>query len=220
MKTIDFFFDPISPYAYLAFERLPQALEGCSYVVDYRPVLFAGLLKHWGQKGPAEIAPKRAWTWRQVAWTAHRFGIALQPLAVHPFNPLSLLRLALACAPAGRLPNRHVVETIFRSVWTQGGDPVAPERIAALQAQLQPARDPQGDDVKQALRDATEAAIALGVFGVPTLRVRDAAVDGGPLFWGVDALDMVKACLQGDPWFEPTHWDALAAPTPGIVRRP
>ena len=67
MKSLSFWFDPISPYAYLAFEHLPQALEGCSYVVDYRPVLFAGLLGHWGQLGPAEIEPKRAWTFRQVA---------------------------------------------------------------------------------------------------------------------------------------------------------
>ena len=57
MHNIDFWFDPISPFAYLAFEQLPQALEGCSYAVNYRPVLLAGLLAHWGQKGPAEIEP-------------------------------------------------------------------------------------------------------------------------------------------------------------------
>ena len=53
MKAVTFWFDPVSPFAYLAFERLPQAVEGCSYAVAYRPVLFAGLLAHWGQKGPA-----------------------------------------------------------------------------------------------------------------------------------------------------------------------
>ena len=72
MKTIDFWFDPISPFAYLAFERLPEALEGLSYSVAYRPVLFGALLKHWDHKGPAEIEPKRAWTFRQVHWLAHR----------------------------------------------------------------------------------------------------------------------------------------------------
>ena len=84
MKTLTFWFDPISPYAYLAFEHLPQALEGCSYAVDYRPVLLAGLLGHWGQLGPAEIEPKRAWTFRQVAWQAHRLGIAMDTPAQHP----------------------------------------------------------------------------------------------------------------------------------------
>ena len=110
MQALTFWFDPISPYAYLAFEHLPQALEGCSYVVDYRPVLFAGLLSHWGQLGPAEVAPKRAWTYRQVAWQAHRLGIDMALPAQHPFNPLPLLRLALASTAPGGLPNRRVVE--------------------------------------------------------------------------------------------------------------
>ena len=44
MKALTFYFDVVSPYAYLAFERLPQALEGLSHTVDYRPVLFAGFL--------------------------------------------------------------------------------------------------------------------------------------------------------------------------------
>jgi predicted Fe-S protein YdhL (DUF1289 family) len=107
-----FHFDFISPFAYLAFERLPQVLQGCSYAVEYRPVLFAGLLQHWGQKGPAEIEPKRAWTFRQVHWLAQQHGVALDTPAEHPFNPLPLLRLALACS-ADHRPNRRVVEAIF-----------------------------------------------------------------------------------------------------------
>ena len=111
MKHIGFWFDPISPFAYLAFERLPEALEGCSYAVEYRPVLFAGLLAHWGQKGPAEIEPKRAWTYRHIAWLAHTHGITMQMPAVHPFNPLPLLRLALAAGA-----NRRTVEAVMRPV--------------------------------------------------------------------------------------------------------
>jgi 2-hydroxychromene-2-carboxylate isomerase len=213
MKAIDFWFDPISPYAFLAFERLPQALEGCSYAVTYRPVLFAGLLGHWGQKGPAEVAPKRAWTMRQIAWMAHRHDIEIALPAVHPFNPLPLLRLALACTPAGGTPNRHTVEAVFRHVWRGGADPADPDRLHALQASLMPQRDPQSDDLKQELRMATDEAIALGVFGVPTLRVDER------LFWGVDSLEMVAECLRGDPWFEPAHWDQLAAPKSAVHRR-
>ena len=100
MKHITFYLDFISPYAYLAFEKLPQALEGLSYSVDYKPVLLAGLLKHHGQLGPAEIAGKREWTFRQVQWLAKAHGIALTIPQAHPFNPLALLRLALAGQPA------------------------------------------------------------------------------------------------------------------------
>lgn len=196
MKHIDFHLDFISPYAYLAFEQLPQALEGLSYEVTYKPVLFAGLLKHHGQLGPAEIPGKREWIYRQVLWLAHAHGIPLQMPAAHPFNPLALLRLALACGP-----NRLVCETLMRHVWRGGADAADPARLQQVQQQLAPARDPASDDVKAALKDATQEAIARGVFGVPTF-----AVDG-KLFWGLDALPMLRAWLQGDAWFD-TQWDA------------
>ena len=206
MKTITFFLDFISPYAYLAFEQLPKALEGLSYSVEYRPILFAGLLKHHGQLGPAEIAGKREWTYRQVLWQAHVHGIPMQMPPAHPFNPLGLLRLAIACGP-----NRHVCETIFRHVWRGGADAADAGRLQALQAALAPARDPASDEVKNALKEATSQAITVGLFGVPTF-----AVDG-KLFWGFDALPMLRAALEGDPWFD-ASWDAAAQPANGLVR--
>ena len=212
MKAITFWFDPISPFAYLAFEHLPEALEGCSYAVSYRPVLFAGMLAHWGQKGPAEIEPKRAWTFRHVAWWAHERGIAIDTPAQHPFNPLALLRLALASAPASGLPNRRVVELLMRHAWRGGADANDAERLRALQAAVAPQRDPASEAVKAELRAHTEVAVEHGVFGVPTIEL------DGRLFWGLDALPMVRAALQGDPWFEGTAWDAAAEPRPGVVR--
>src|SRR2546421_2627332 len=83
MKHITFHFDVVSPYAYLAFEKLPDALQGLTYSVDYRPVLFAAFLKHHGQLGPAEIEPKRDWTYRQVLWLAHANAIPPQMPAAH-----------------------------------------------------------------------------------------------------------------------------------------
>ena len=213
MKSIDFWFDPISPFAYLAFERLPEALEGLSYSVTYRPILFAALLKHWDHKGPAEIEPKRAWTFRQVHWLAHTHAIAMQTPAQHPFNPLALLRLAYACAGPGDVPNRHVCAAILKQVWHGGGDANDPDRVAELARQLAPRRDPAGDEVKQALKDATASALALGVFGVPTIGL------DGRLFWGLDSLEMVSACMRGDAWFdEGGSWDEAGAPRPGVKR--
>lgn len=217
MTPITFWFDPISPYAHLAFERLPQALEGCSYVVDYRPVLFAGLLQRWGQLGPAEIGPKRDWTYRQVLWLAHRHGIELQMPAVHPFNPLPLLRLLVACGQGG-LANRHQCEAVLRHVWTGGAVVDEPRRLAELEARLQPARDPRSDAVKQELRANTDAAIARGVFGVPTLELPGQAATAPPrLFWGFDALDMVADGLRGAEGFE-QRWSAAVAVGDGVQR--
>jgi 2-hydroxychromene-2-carboxylate isomerase len=214
VTPIRFWFDVVSPYAWLAFDRLPQALEGCSYVVEYRPLLFAGLLKHWGQKGPAEVTPKRAWTYRQVAWLAHQQGTPLELPQPHPFNPLDLQRLAVAALANGR-PNRRVTELLFRHVWCRGGaDPNDPDALRALVEQVAPARDPAGDDVKAELRTATEQAAAAGIFGVPTL------VAGERAFWGQDGLAMLRAALQRDPWFDGPAWDAAGAQPVGVQRRP
>jgi len=198
MKQLTFYLDFISPYAYLAFEKLPAALMGLSYQVRYRPLLFAGLLKHHGQRGPAEIAGKREWTYRQVLWLAHQAEVPLQLPAQHPFNPLALLRLALACGYDGDA-NRYVCETLFRHVWQGGHDALEPTRLDALRSQLPVRRGVDDDAVKQQLRDNTEAALARGVFGVPTIEVDD------KLFWGFDALPMLRAYLDGDPWFA-TQW--------------
>ena len=212
MQRIGFWFDPISPFAYLAFERLPQVLEGCSYEVQYRPVLFAGLLKHWGQLGPAEIEPKRAWTYRHVAWLAHEHGIAMQMPAAHPFNSLPLLRLALAAGEAGERPNRRVVELLMRHVWRGGHDAGDAARLAALAQAVAPRRDPADAAVKAELLALGDEAIAHGVFGVPAFEL------GGRLFWGVDALPMLRAALRGDAWFDGPQWQAAVA-TPVGVRR-
>lgn len=213
MKPITFYYDPVSPYAYLAFEKLPEALAGLSYGVRYKPVLFAGLLKHHGQLGPAEIAPKRDWTYRQVLWLAHQHGVALQLPACHPFNPLALLRLALACGEEGAT-NRYVTETLLRHVWRGGGDAGDASRLDALTAQLAPRRPPDSAEVKAELRRNTEEALAAGVFGVPSLAVDD------KLFWGLDALPMLRAWLMGDAWFSGPDWAQAAQLPTGATRQP
>ena len=214
MKPIDFYFDVISPYAYLAFEALPQALDGIDCDVRYKPILFAGLLKHFGQLGPAEIEPKRAWTYRHVTWLARRHGFVLDVPAAHPFNPLALLRLGWACAPAGGTPERSVCAALFRHVWQGGGAADDAQRIAALAQTLAPRCAPADPEVKQRLRAATEAAIGAGAFGVPAL------VADGRLFWGFDALPMLRAQLEGGAAAAELEaaWSASAHVAAGVQR--
>jgi len=212
MTQIDFWFDPVSPYAYLAFERLPEAFVGLSYSVSYRPIVFAALLKANATKGPAEIEPKRAWTFRQVHWLAHRAGIALETPLRHPFNPIALSRLAWATAPEDATPSRYVCERVLHHVWRGGADAADPVRHAALAAELAPRTAPASDANKQRLREATDQALARGVFGVPTIGI------GDKLFWGFDALDMAAALLRKDPWFDAPHWQREGAPRAGVTR--
>lgn len=212
MKHITFHLDFISPYAYLAFEQLPQALKGISYSVQYKPVLFASMLQHYGQLGGAEIAPKRDWTYRQVMWLANKLGVPLRMPAGHPFNPLQVLRLALACGANAGDTNRYVCELIFKHVWTSGADMAAAANFEELVAQLEPRHDLQGDSVKSSLKANTQSAISQHVFGVPTFEVDDKT------FWGLDALPMLRDYLLAEPWFAGNAWHAAGEVAVGATR--
>lgn len=186
MRDAIWYFDFVSPFAYLCLHRLkelPPALR-----IEYRPVLFAGLLGHWGQKGPAEIAAKRRYTYRWCNWWAKRLGIPFRFPAGHPFNPLQYLRLAIACEC-----RPEVVARIFDSLWTTGDDPGNPIAFTALARSLgfEPA-DLGAEPLKNTLRSNTEHAAARGVFGVPTFEI------DGEIFWGADSVDFVNAFLA-DP---------------------
>ena len=183
MKKADWYFDFISPFAYLALNRVEQLSRKVE--IRFRPVLFAGLLNHWEQKGPAEIPPKRVWTYRWCTWWAAQQGIAFRSPAVHPFNPLPYLRLAIA---TGNTP--LAIRRIFEAVWTTGADPNDERTFEQLARSLDIYPSRLGDQaIKDALRLETSQAVARDVFGVPTLIVDD------ELFWGADAMDFVEAYL-------------------------
>ena len=186
MRSALLYFDFVSPFAYICVHRLKEL--PADLAIEYRPVLFAGLLGHWGQKGPAEIASKRRYTYRWCNWWAKRLGIPFRFPAGHPFNPLHHLRLAIAC---GSKPD--VVQRIFDSLWTGADDPASPLAFSKLANLLgvDPARL-STDEIKGALRKNTEQAAARGVFGVPTFEV------DGELFWGADSIEFLNAFLA-DP---------------------
>jgi 2-hydroxychromene-2-carboxylate isomerase len=206
LKTIDWYFDFVSPFSYLQSERL-QAVSAQADI-RFKPVLFAGLLTHWENKGPAEIEPKRIWTFEHCAWLAHRHGIPMTVPASHPFNPLPLLRLCIALGAGA-----DAVHRLFRYVWREGRLPgeqpyweallrecgVAPEALDSAQ-------------IKARLRANGDDALAAGVFGVPS------AVVDNRCFWGFDATDMLLAYLDGDAFFQSEQLARARALPNGIQR--
>ena len=178
-SSVDWYFDFVSPYSYIALHRLGEL----SQPVNYKPVLFAGLLNHWGQKGPAEIPAKRRWTYRWCTWWAKSLGIAFRFPAEHPFNPLHHLRLALACES-----RPDAVKRIFESIWMSGENATDPQRFAGLCRDLGVA-EARLSEVKDQLRKNTEEAAARGVFGVPSFVV------DGEVFWGADSIEFLNAYL-------------------------
>lgn len=188
MKAIRWYFDFVSPYAYLQSRMLDRFADRAT--IDPVPVLFAGFLNHWGTTGPAELAPKRLWTYRFCQWFADSRGIPFAMPPAHPFNPIRPLRLAIAagCDPAA-------IDTIFRFIWGEGRDLDDPDAWRALTEVVGlPDADARIADpaVKDRLRANTDDAVARGVFGVPTLEI------DGEMFWGVDGTDFALACLD-DP---------------------
>ncbi|MEG0676172.1 MAG: 2-hydroxychromene-2-carboxylate isomerase [Comamonas sp.] len=210
MKHIRFYLDFVSPYAWLALQQMPKALQGLSYHVEYRPVLLGALLQHNSNPGPAGIPAKRAWTYRHVSWLGHSLGVELQMPAQHPFKPIALLRVALAHGRDGCI-NRFVAQSVMQHVWVGGQDANDLQRMQQLRTLLQDQKhhDEGGDEVKQCLRVNTDQAQQAGVFGVPAWEV------DGHVFWGLDALPMLSSYLQGDSWFD-GHWQAAAEVESGL----
>jgi 2-hydroxychromene-2-carboxylate isomerase len=181
-RSIDWYFDFVSPFSHICLHRLKELPEP----VGFKPVLFAGLLNHWGQKGPAEIPAKRQWTYRWCTWWARELGIPLRFPKAHPFNPLHYLRLSIAC---GNRP--EAVQRIFDFIWTSGEDASDPQRFLQLCRELSVTEDQlSASAVKDQLRKNTDEAAQRGVFGVPSF------VIDGEVFWGADAIDFLKAFLE------------------------
>lgn len=193
-EGLDWYFDFISPFSYLQWRLLRRDHPALARRLQPRPVLLAGLLNHWGQLGPAELPGKRKHTYRMVLWQAREAVVTLRFPPAHPFNPLPALRLCLAA------PDRvAAVDAIFRHIWEEGRAGDCVEALADVARELgiaDPAAALANPNVKKQLADNGAAAIALDVFGVPTL------VIDGELFWGNDASAMALAYLSNRKLFD------------------
>jgi 2-hydroxychromene-2-carboxylate isomerase len=208
-RSAVWYFDVISPYVYLQLAdlgRLPADIA-----IDPKPVLFAGLLGHWGQKGPAEIPGKRLHTYRQCAWLAETRGIPFRMPPAHPFNPLAALRLLCALGPT--LEQARIASAF---VFGEGRDPSTPEGLSTLGLALG-VQDAEGlashESAKATLRANTEEAVAAGVWGVPSFAV------GGQLFWGCDSFPMMLDFLADPKLFENAEMQRHATLPTGATRR-
>jgi 2-hydroxychromene-2-carboxylate isomerase len=217
--VVRFLFDFISPYAYLGWKQIHRVVAPFGAEVEIVPVLFAALLDAHGHKGPAEIAPKRAYTFKDVHRRAHELGLTVEPPPTHPFNPLLALRAA--SLPMDSDSRRRLVDALFAATWGGGGGVEDPAAVAAC------AREAGLDgeaivleaataEAKARLRAQTEEALRAGAFGVPTMLV------SGELFWGSDSFGHIEAFLRGEDPLASLGEDTLArweAIAPSAMRR-
>ena len=215
--SLRFYFDYISHNAYIAWTQVHALAARYDRVVEPVPVLFAGLLNAHGQKGPAEIPAKGWWMAKDLLRKSARLGVPLQPPASHPFNPLLSLRASLVPEDAGE--QRRLIDALFRAAWVERRDISAPAVVAAaadaagLDGQSI-VEATQSDAIKQCLRAGTDAAIAAGVFGVPTMIV------DGELFWGFDDFTHLELFLAGNDPLDRSVLDEWLQIRPTAARRP
>ena len=209
MADIHWYFDFISPFACLQWPKV-RALAA-RHPVEFRPILFAGVLDRIGQKGPAEIPAKRLFTYRHVLWRAAQRGQPMRFPPTHPFNPLPALRLCLALDA-----RPEAITAIFDWIWKHGRAADSVEALAPLARELgidDVAAAIGAPAVKERLKTNFEAAVAAQVFSVPTL-----AIDG-ELFWGDDAFDFAAAVLDDPGLLQEPAMRALETLPVGAARR-
>ena len=210
IRRADWYFDLLSPFAYLQLvAHLPRLRDKIEIVP--RPIVLGALLAHWGQKGPAEIAPKRLHTYRLAQHRAAALGVPLRFPPVHPFNPIPASRAIVACGG-----DWAAVETVFALVWRDGLDLSEPASLEAMARALHApdlAERIATDAVKSALRANGEAALAAGVFGVPSF------VLDGQVFWGEDATEMFEAYVADPGLFSAPEMARLESIRMGIARK-
>ena len=209
-RHADWYFDVLSPFAYLQLKaHMPRLRERVD--IRPRPIVLGAVLSHWGQKGPAEIEPKRLHTYRLAQYRAGQLGLPFRFPPVHPFNPITASRAIVA-----RGSDWATVEALFDTIWQQGVDLSTPSGLADLAGVLD---DPDlaerigTDAVKQELRANGEAALAAGVFGVPSF------VMDGEVFWGEDATGLLAAFVDDPDLFRSPEMARLATIPVGIARK-
>ena len=206
-KSIDWYFDFISPFAY--FQHYTLINHYPDVTINYYPILFGAVLQNHGNKGPAEIPSKRIMTYRYCTWQAKKRGIPFKFPDVHPYKPVSVLRLALAAGI-----NRENVTCIFHYIWVQGNDPSSPENLLKLASKLglkNMEKAIQQPSIKKQLRDNTERASLLELFGVPTIMIDD------KLFWGDDLTEMAMGYLSNPELFDSEDYQRLETLPNGLT---
>jgi 2-hydroxychromene-2-carboxylate isomerase len=212
---LDLYFDYVSPFAFFGWRSFRALAEARNLELAVHPIVFGALLDHWGQLGPAEIPPKRTYTFKTVARYAAKHGIKARGPKTHPFNVLSALRASTTEIAGDR--QHDVIEALFDAIWVEGIDGGSNEELAAALSKrgfegAEMIRRTQEPAVKESLKASTANAISRGVFGVPTIFV------GDELFWGNDSLEWVVAHLDGRDFFEESEMRDLISRPRGIDR--
>lgn len=194
-KVIEFFWDVVSPYTYLASTRIEQVAEECGATVRWKPFLLGGVFRDTGNKPPLEVKQKGAYMIQDLKAWADLYKVPFQFPADFPLNSLFPMRAAVAADRLGK--GREFAEAVMNLYWVNGKDPNEEENVKSIARSLgldgeEIVRLTQDPAIKEDLKQNTAEAVKRGAFGAPTFFV------GDKMFWGNDRFVLMEAYLKGE----------------------
>ena len=201
---IDFYFDFLSPYSYVAWTRIrnDETLQ-----LNFYPVALPAIISHYETKGPGQIETKRNYLMKDLLRYTHLNKIPFVTPPNLPFNSLYALRLALSSVAGS--DQKKIVDLFFRATWEQGVDIGNSETVAKLLTDNNLNAEVlmnkiSSNEIRQELKQNSKRATAAGVFGVPTFFCNQ------EMFWGNDSIEYLKMHIAGkDPLDQKKYQDFL-----------
>jgi len=201
LKQVEFFYDLVSPYSYLARGRIQEICEEQDAELVLRPMLLGAVHKASGNRAPIEVEAKGRYQYKDIHKWAEHYGLPMDFPKPFPFRTLKTMRVAMFCRERGELET--FTEEAFRLYWQEGGAPKGLEEAdedgpvseVARRIGLDPDEALEGGaapEAKEALKNSTTEAVERGAFGAPAFFVDD------EMFWGNDRLHFVEAALARD----------------------
>jgi 2-hydroxychromene-2-carboxylate isomerase len=200
MQRMEFYYDLVSPYSYLAYGQVGRICEENGAELVLRPMLLGAVHKAVGLQAPIEIKSKASYQAQDIRRWADHYGLPLEFPNPFPFRTLKTMRAAKFFQERGEL--EAFTREAFALYWEEGGAPEGldadedgPISSVARRIGFDPEEVLNGatnPEAKQALKVATSEAVERCVFGAPAFFV------GDEMFWGNDRLHFVEAALQSE----------------------
>ncbi len=200
MKRVEFYFDLVSPYSYLALGEITRICEEQGAELELKPMLLGAVHNAVGLQAPIQIKPKARYQTKDIRRWAEHYELPLDFPNPFPFRTLKTMRAATFLKDRGKLA--AFTRAAFALYWEEGGAPKgtdeADEDGPISEAARRVGADPEevlagasSPEAKDGLKNSTSEALERGVFGAPAFFV------GDELFWGNDRLHFVEAALKG-----------------------
>ena len=198
MQTVEFYYDLVSPYSYLAHREVSRICEERGAELSLEPMLLGAVHNAVGLQAPIEIKPKARYQSKDIQRWAEQYGLPMDFPNPFPFRTLKTMRAAMFLKARGEL--EAFTREAFALFWEEGGAPKGVEEAdedgPVSEAARRIGADPEeilagasSPEAKEALKRSTSEAVERGVFGAPAFFV------GDEMYWGNDRLHFVEAAL-------------------------